>query len=266
MRLTLKINFLIAAASAVFSFYAYADSPVTADCSDLTSCHELGKKYAAGDGTEKNMSMAYAYFQKAAELGNPESFCSLGNMQRMGVGTEKNSENSIQSFKTAAEMKAPCGMRFLGELTLGGNGIEKNNEKGFALIKECAELGDAECRYDVAVLYQNGIGTEKNILEAVKWYKLSASQGNVNSMGNLAEILLDGADGVPSDKFMAERLMTSAAEAGSVGAMESLGIWNSSGALGEVNFEKAKKWLSKACESGDRLGCEYLKDIENKNK
>ena len=264
----MKLNFVIAcaAASALISFQAYAVNVEDISCSDLKTCHELGKKSAMGEGTEKDMAKAYAYFQKAADLGNPESLCSLGNMQRMGLGTERNDEKSLQSFKAAAEKKAPCGLRLLGEITLGGNGVEKNTEQGFSLIRECAEMGDAECRHDMGVLLQNGIGAEKNIFEAVKWYKRAASQGNVNSMGNLAEILLDGAEGVPSDKFMAERLMASAAEAGAVGAMESLGLWHSSGALGTINFEKAKLWLSKACDAGDRIGCEYLKDIESKNK
>lgn len=260
----IKLVLAASLAASFLSLQVFAAKDADIACDDKKHCHELGKKFAMGAEVEKDMAKAYEYFLKAAELGNPESFCSLGNMQRMGLGTELSAEKSIQSFQTAAEMKSPCGMRLLGELTLGGSGIEKNTEKGFALIKKCAEMGDAECRHDMGVLLQNGVGAEKNIPEAVKWYKLASAQGNANSMGNLAEILLDGAEGVPSDKFMAERLMATAADAGSVGAMESLGLWHSSGALGSVNFEKAKFWLSKACEAGDRIGCEYLKDIENK--
>lgn len=36
-------------------------------------------------------------------------------------------------------------------------------------------MGDAECRHDMGVLLQNGVGAEKNIPEAVKWYKLASA-------------------------------------------------------------------------------------------
>ena len=47
-------------------------------------------------------------------------------------------------------------------------------------------------------MYENGLGVPKDDKEAVKWYRLSAAQGNALGEGHLGIMYADGR-GVPQD-------------------------------------------------------------------
>jgi TPR repeat protein len=48
-----------------------------------------------------------------------------------------------------------------------------------------AEHGDALAQYFLGLLYENGNGVEKNIKEAMRWYRNAADQGNTMAMVDL---------------------------------------------------------------------------------
>ncbi len=58
------------------------------------------------------------------------------------------------------------------------------------LLKPLAEKGHAEAQCILGNLYHLGLGVEKNIQEAVKWYKKSAQQGYCIAENNLNTIYL----------------------------------------------------------------------------
>lgn len=62
-------------------------------------------------------------------------------------------------------------------------------------LKNKAEQGNAEAQYSLGVCYRCGDGVEKNVEEAVKWYRKSAEQGYARAQHNLG-ICYYNADGV----------------------------------------------------------------------
>ena len=50
-----------------------------------------------------------------------------------------------------------------------------------------AEQGNAIAQCNLGVMYDNGKGVEKNLTEAMKWYRKAAEQGNENALNNLNE-------------------------------------------------------------------------------
>ena len=50
-----------------------------------------------------------------------------------------------------------------------------------------AEQGNAIAQYGLGLIYANGEGIEKNLTEAMKWYRKAAEQGNENALNNLNE-------------------------------------------------------------------------------
>lgn len=44
-------------------------------------------------------------------------------------------------------------------------------------LKNKAEQGNAEAQYSLGVCYRCGDGVEKNLEEAIKWYRKAAEQG-----------------------------------------------------------------------------------------
>lgn len=90
----------------------------------------------------------------------------------------------------------------------------KDYTKAFRLLKPIADQGDAEAQCLIGNMYQLGLGLERDVLEAVKWYKKSAKQGYGVASNNLAEILMVGDQGVAIAQAEAEKWYQKAREQG----------------------------------------------------
>ncbi len=86
--------------------------------------------------------------------------------------------------------------------------------QAFTLLKPLAEQGNAESQCIIASMYHLGLGRERMILEAIKWYIKSAEQGYGVASNNLAGIYLCGADGVAADRTQAEHWFQKARKQG----------------------------------------------------
>lgn len=52
-------------------------------------------------------------------------------------------------------------------------------------LKKAAEQGDAKAQFNLGGCYAFGNGVEKNLCEAVKWYRKAAEQGHAKAQFNL---------------------------------------------------------------------------------
>ncbi len=92
------------------------------------------------------------------------------------------------------------------DLTAGLAAFEaRNYTDTFKFLKPIAERGDAEAQCIIANLYHLGLGVEKDVLEAVKWYKKLAEQGYGVASNNLAEIFAFGDWGIATGRIEAEK-------------------------------------------------------------
>lgn len=83
-------------------------------------------------------------------------------------------------------------------------------------FRASAEDGDADSQFNVALMYEQGIGVAKDEKEAVVWYRKSALQGNAAAQFNL-------------------------------------GVLYENGRGTKVDFAKANEWYRKASVQGDAL-------------
>jgi uncharacterized protein len=76
------------------------------------------------------------------------------------------------------------------------SGIEafksKNYPAALRILEPLATEGNDEAQCIMASIYHLGLGVKINITEAVKWYLLSANQGNAIASNNLAGIYFIG--------------------------------------------------------------------------
>lgn len=77
--------------------------------------------------------------------------------------------------------------------------------KAFRILKPIAERGDAEAQCIVANMYHLGLGLEKNVLEAVRWYQKSAIQDYGVASNNLGGIFAIGDRDIAIDRTEAEK-------------------------------------------------------------
>ena len=71
-------------------------------------------------------------------------------------------------------------------------GYSYSDENEFLKTLKEAELGDPISQNNVAHMYDNGLGTEKNLSKALYWYLKAGEQNQVNALTSIASYYLDG--------------------------------------------------------------------------
>ena len=130
-------------------------------------------------------------------------------------------------------------------------------------LKNKAEQGNAEAQYSLGVCYRCGDGVEKNLEEAIKWYKKAAEQGYAKAQYNLA-VCYDSEYGVEKNVEEAVKWYRKSAEQGYARAQHNLGIcyYNGDGVI--QNNVKALAWVSAAYANGDNEATKAMRVIKQK--
>ncbi len=130
-------------------------------------------------------------------------------------------------------------------------------------LKNKAEQGNAEAQYSLGVCYRCGDGVEKNLEEAIKWYKKAAEQGYAKAQYNLA-VCYDSEYGVEKNVEEAVKWYRKSAEQGYARAQHNLGIcyYNADGVI--QNNVKALAWVCAACANGDNGTTKAMRVIKQK--
>jgi TPR repeat protein len=74
---------------------------------------------------------------------------------------------------------------------LQGHGVAKDERRAFALNAEAAYGGHADAVLAMGWFYLNGVGVERDIDQARKWYRKSARRGQQKAMFSLGQIAYD---------------------------------------------------------------------------
>jgi uncharacterized protein len=93
----------------------------------------------------------------------------------------------------------------------------------FKEFRAAAEKGEADCQFNLALMYEKGIGVTKDEKEAVVWYRKSAEQGNSNAQFNLG-VLYENGRGCAVDFAKANHWYRQAAVQGDALAIGNLGM------------------------------------------
>jgi TPR repeat protein len=113
-------------------------------------------------------------------------------------------------------------------------------------LRLAADKGLAEAQNEVGVLYQQGLGVERNQAEAVKWFRRAADQGgSVVAQNNLADIYVLGL-GVPQDFKEAIKWYRIAAGQGSSYAENVVGVAYEHGFQVAQDDAEAFRWYRRA--------------------
>jgi hypothetical protein len=105
-------------------------------------------------------------------------------------------------------------------------------------------------------------GLKQDDVEAVKWYRKAAEQGNASGQARLGFMYANGRGGLAKDDAEAMKWYRKAAEQGSPEGQASLGIRYEYGRGGLAKDDaEAVKWYRKAAEQGSAAGQAYLADM-----
>ncbi|MGE4398355.1 MAG: tetratricopeptide repeat protein [Campylobacterales bacterium] len=164
---------------------------------------------------------------------------------------QKNYIAAYNELKPLANKNIPEALYNLGLLYDRGLGTDKNETEAFKLYLKAAEGGHSQAQFLLGFMYsRDDTITKKNLQESLRWYKLSAEQGHILALYDLGVIYYYG-KGVTQNFKEALHFFRQSAEKGSTDAQFNLGMMYAKGeGIAQDNAE-AYKWFSLASSSGD---------------
>lgn len=153
---------------------------------------KLGRMYADGDGVQADELRAFEYFSKLADQNADES----PDSPNAGV---------------VASAFVALGTYFLDGIK--GTYVTANPTRAHEMFHYAASyFSDPNAQYNLARLYLDGHGVERDARQAARWFNLAAEKGHHPSQALLGHLLLIG-DGVPRQSARGLMWLTLAREA-----------------------------------------------------
>ncbi len=175
-----------------------------ANAGDQTAAFNVGVLYFYGKGVEKDHAEAAKWYERAALKGNDKAQSALGIMYSDGDGVERDLfiatkwlQLAAEQFDRAAATKLHSveaeQLDLIAQKILGrpGSTVPKPER-----LKLAAEHGDIYAENQMAYKYVDGIDVAKDDVEAVKWYRTAAEQGDPTGQYNLGMMYVSNR-GVP---------------------------------------------------------------------
>lgn len=124
-------------------------------------------------------------------------------------------------------------------------------------LRKGAVAGNAYDQLNLGAAYDNGIGVERNIDQALFWYRKAAEQGVAEAQFNLAHLLVTE----ELSATAAAEWMRKAADQGMVDAEFLMGVIYAEGIGVVADRAEARRWLAKAITKGHEDAQQYLEEM-----
>ncbi len=153
---------------------------------------KLGKMYAAGDGVAADDFKAYKYFLQIVQSYDEDS-------------TPRRELPVVASAFVA-----------VGAYSLNGiadAGLRPDPKRALDMFQYAAtNVGDANAQYNLARMYLDGSGVEKDSRQAARWLRLAAEKGHAPSQALLGHLLFTGPEGIARQRAQGLMYLTLARE------------------------------------------------------
>ncbi|MDD2760038.1 MAG: tetratricopeptide repeat protein, partial [Methylomonas sp.] len=154
---------------------------------------DLGVIYHCGDIVDADQSVAYFWFNKAAQENNAQAQMFLGEFFMQGIGVEKDlikglywygksTANGYMDYScmlgAMARVEAEIGVHIdfydLCEMYEEDYSDETNYKSAFYYYREAAEAGNTKGQVKLGHYFENGLGVPHDYDQAFSWYKRAA--------------------------------------------------------------------------------------------
>ncbi len=216
---------------------------------DGQSAYALALLYASGLGLAQEAQQAGYWLNHAANLGVAEAQYRLATLYQEGtngmpqdlmLANEWMGAAAAQGH-TAAQAQKPKIQAYL----------RQKYTDDFSKTLALAEKGNAKAQYKVGTMYSEGIGTEVNFTQAVRWLEMAA-QANVSDASARVANLYYAGKGTSQDYSKAYHWYSVAADLGSTPAMAMLATMNRDGKGTTQDTVKALQWFFLAAHHGNQ--------------
>jgi len=209
--------------------------------------------YRAYYGVEQpvNHALALQLYRQAAERGDAEAQFITGGMLYQGQGTDPDRRGGFKWLLKAAEQGkvTPESLAIIGAMYLRGSAVPQNFLEAKRWLTDAADKGNLAAQNDLAYLYYNGLGGERDYTRALELYEKAALQGDVMAQANTGLMYATGT-GTDTDKARGYAWYSLAASRG-----------NATAAINRNNLMMHMSWeeLNRA----QNLSLELYRRVEN---
>lgn len=233
--------------------------------------YRIGKMHCYGLGTQQDYEKAFEWFLKSAQEGNRFAQYSLGNQYYYGNGTDKDLSQAFQWYMKSAEQGQPYAAYAAAQMYNKGEYVFKDESQAQEYYKqalagflelESKNQADDNLFYKIGIMYKNGLGTQKDMLKAIEYFKHSAELNNTNAKRTIALEYLSGKH-LEQDIEKGLEMLTECADRGDIMSCYKLGKIYFKGEIVYKDLNTAEKYFLKASEKENQyalysLGTLYL--------
>ena len=234
--------------------------------------YRIGKMQLQGLGTEESYEEAFYWFTLSAEQKYKFAEYSLGGLYYRGQGVEQSYIKAFNLYLRSAKQGFPYADFEVAKMYNDGIGTYKNEKEsnkyfhsafiGFEKLEK--QSNDDKIQYRLGWMLQNGIGTEKDLERAKKYYEKSAKLGNFFACYSLAKLILAEENPTITEIKKAVEYLEQASTSGNQFAQYSLGKLYLNGKYVEKDIYKVVGLFELSSEQGNeyaayQLGKLYLK-------
>ena len=169
------------------------------DTNDADTLAYLGRSYMNGKGVEKDTSLAFEYFSKAAEQGQPYGLNGVGVCYRNGYGVKQDLQKAEKYFLQSAQANCPLAEFNLGILYQGVVKVSEgtptipdigNVKKAMEHFRASYDAGNMkpQCAERIGLIMLKG----ETPWEAIKWLQEAADGNQIASIMELVSIYENG--------------------------------------------------------------------------
>ncbi|MBQ6771138.1 MAG: sel1 repeat family protein [Bacteroidales bacterium] len=166
-----------------------------------------------GWGVDENYAQALAWYKKAADQKQKDSYNAIGNLYRMGKGVKADASEAFKWFKLGAEAEDAQAMLNLGNCHYFGMGTGKSIEEAVRWWRQSADGGNAYAKAQMGDCYYYGMGAEKDLETAIDYYTQAADKNVAGAQYRLGILYYSG-QGVKQDRAYSKLLLTKARDGG----------------------------------------------------
>ncbi|KAF0386961.1 kinase-like protein [Gigaspora margarita] len=141
-----------------------------------------------GFGRISDPKIAFSFYSKAAEFGDPRGEVYVGWCYFKGMGTTKSPIKAFNYFQRAANRGCVSAHNNVGWCHDIGFGTTCDPYKAFEFFKIAGEKGYATAQCRVGVCYEYGRGTIKDLEKALEWYQKAADNGHEAAKKRVSEL------------------------------------------------------------------------------
>jgi uncharacterized caspase-like protein len=152
----------------------------------------------------------------------------------------------------AAETGNTSAMIQLASLYLEGQGVQRDTNEALRWYQAAADVGDAQATFLIGRVYERGTGVARDLPKAVEWYRRAADLGSADAMNNLG-VMYSLGEGADKDDAQALQWFAKGAEAGSVNSMFNLAAMYDEGRGAARSPSDAARYMLDALRSGNEL-------------